>query len=83
MSDPMHDYPTGEPGPDPRGPRGGNELRVYDRAEFERDGRAGGPVPCAYCPRCRCTKSGYADEPNAITEACDDTWCPCHAEDAR
>ena len=32
------------------------------------------------CPLCGCTKSGDANEPNTVTEACDEQECPCHKE---
>jgi len=32
-----------------------------------------------YC-QCNCNKSGDANEPNQITEACETSACPCHDE---
>jgi hypothetical protein len=31
-----------------------------------------------FCPLCHCTKSGDADVPNRVTEACADSRCACH-----
>ena len=37
-------------------------------------------MDAAFCSRCRCTKSGWADVPNVVTEWCENGHCPCHAE---
>lgn len=44
--------------------------------------RRGLPYEHAYCPRCRCNKSDHPEEPNLRTEACDDSACICHEEEA-
>lgn len=50
------------------------DLRVYEPAEIHRDTRL------AYCPACRCRKSGYATEPNGRDPSCIDHDCSCHDE---
>jgi hypothetical protein len=36
-----------------------------------------------YCPLCRCNKGGWAEEPNARTEACMLDSCLCHGREER
>lgn len=33
------------------------------------------------CPLCDCTKSGWYDVPNMVSEWCDDLLCRCHEDD--
>lgn len=61
-------------------------LRVTDKALVMRIAAGGGPMyegdhDAIYCPLCDCNRSGCADEPNGVTEACRDGGCPCHRED--
>lgn len=49
-------------------------LRTYDPLHRPAD------MANWYCSRCRCNKSGRADEPNGITEACDNPTCLCHRD---
>ena len=34
-----------------------------------------------FCALCRCSKSGWVDQPNMIAEWCEDMTCPCHDDD--